>query len=494
MIFRRAAASPMPLSVIEPDAAPVAPPSSPAGWFLLRWAPLCVPLIYLAAVLWQQPPDHLGEPDHVPWLHPGLFDDYDVTALALRALNDRLGRLPGYVERPERVSEEEYARELLQEGTLAPRYYLEYPPPALALFRLGYVLQPPPPPVAPALLDGNYMNIVGHRPRGPAEQELYRQFRAATRVHVCLMTACLIGLILVLRTGYGPERPEGGALLAATGALLLLPGALYFTLNRFDIVPALLTALSLACLGRRWLVGSAFFLAVATMVKVYPVLLAPLVVRYLWPQRQQARSWVVAYGATVVLFMAPLLLLHDWQTLWAPYHTQLNRDPDAGQLLTAYGVLLPVGLIYNELPGKVFRAGVLLLTLTLLLRRPMPDLSSLLRRGALMLLVFVAVPVFWSPQWILWLAPLLLPLAARSPRLIGWIIALDLVNYLTFMSISYHPYQPPQLRQAAALVRCLILLGLGIVLLGAEWRGRSHVPAVAQPGGSSWGQQAGVES
>ena len=98
-----------------------------------------------------------------------------------------------------------------------------------------------------------------------------------------LMMACGLGLVVVLRCGY---EPGGG--LSSSGLLLLLPAALYFTLNRFDMLPALLTALSLACLGRRWTAASALFLAAATIVKVYPVLLAPLVLRHLLAERRGA--------------------------------------------------------------------------------------------------------------------------------------------------------------------------------------------------------------
>lgn len=473
---RPAAPVSMPPAVLTPAAEPRPSPAATSrrGWgFVARVVPFAVPLLYLAVVLWLQPSDHLGAPEWAEWAHQGVYDDHDVSAMALRALNDRLGRLPGFVERPELVPEAEYVEALDDNEPLKPRYYLEYPHAALAVFRLGYVFQPEPAAVPHGLLDGAYINIVRHLPRDEGEQVLWRQFRRATQIYASLMTACLLALVVVLRAGYGPERP-GGAWLAATGALLLLPGALYFTLNRFDVLPALLTALALACLGRRWLVGSAFFLAAATLVKVYAVLLVPLVLRYLWPRRREARSWAAAYAATAVLFLAPPLL-HGWESLWAPYHTQLSRDPELG---SAYGIFLPVDLAYNDLPGKIFRNGVLLMAVALLAWRPVPDLASLLRRGALVLLVFVTVPVFWSPQWILWLAPLLLPLAVRQRGLVWLIVALDLVNYLTFMGLVFYSWQPPVFRQMTAFVRCLIVFGLAAMLLRAEWRGRFGVSGV----------------
>ena len=37
----------------------------------------------------------MGPPDAAPWLHRSLYDDYDVTAMALRGLNAERGRKAG---------------------------------------------------------------------------------------------------------------------------------------------------------------------------------------------------------------------------------------------------------------------------------------------------------------------------------------------------------------------------------------------------------------
>src|SRR5204863_7835026 len=112
-----------------------------------------------------------------------------------------------------------------------------------------------------------------------AQAALWRQFRHAIRLYLCVMIACQLALMVVLRVGYEPGHsvPIG---------FLVLPGALYFTLNRFDIVPALLVALSLLCLGRRRIAASAVVLAAATVLKLYPAFLCPLFVRYLSNERQ----------------------------------------------------------------------------------------------------------------------------------------------------------------------------------------------------------------
>ena len=55
----------------------------------------------------------------------------------------------------------------------------------------------------------------------------------------------------------------------------------------------------------------------------------------------------------------------------------------------------------------------------------------MLRRCALVLVVFAVLAVFWSPQWILWFLPLTVPLATRYPVKAA-VVTLDAVNYLSF--------------------------------------------------------------
>jgi hypothetical protein len=387
----------------------------------LRWLLLAVPFAYLAVIFWLQPADHLGYySDKAPTLGRLLYDDFDVAAYAVRGLNARAGHVPGLQDEP--------AADLVAalddpDWPSHDRYYLEYPSATLLLFRLGWDWQPDP-HAPPAIHDAEYHQVVNHVPRNDAERRLWAQFRRTGQTYQVLMALCCAALMAVLLIGY-----ERGGALACGAFLLALPAALYFGVNRFDVLPALLTALSLACLGRRWVVASAAFLAAAMMIKVYPVLLAPLVVRFLWPDRRAALSWAAAFTATAAAIVLPPLLSWGWEPVWAPYRFQLMRRPFPP---TIYGYILPESLGGSDRRGQVFRLGTLALALLLLVLRRPTDLASLLRRGALILIVFVTLPVFYSPQWILWLVPLLAPLTRRYWPVLVLAVALDLITYLTF--------------------------------------------------------------
>lgn len=442
---------------------------NPDGLAMLCWVPYLVPVLCAGAILWLQPAEHMGPPEVAPTLGRLVYDDWDTTAFALRGLNAHLGRTSGLADEPDELHTTTFATELLDSHqVLKAGYYLEYPHPCLLLFRLGYVWQSDfqePPPV---VCDSSYRNLVQHLPHNDSERRIWGQFRRATRTYVVLMAVCLLALMVVLRVGYEPGAP------AAPVWLLLLPGALYFALNRFDMLPTLLTALSLACLGRRRLAASAALLAAATAFKVYPAVMVPLVLAYLWRDRRAAANWACAFAATLALSLLPTLLLSGWDVFWGPYRFQLSRLPFPP---TIYGYLLPYSLAGSESGPMAFRLGTVLAVVGTLCLGRMRSLDSVLRRSAMALIVFVSVAVFYSPQWILWLAPLLLPLAASQRWLIGPIAALDIVTYLTFPVVMDYFLTDPEQPFWLGLLVYLRFAILGILLAMLAWAEFRPVPA-----------------
>jgi hypothetical protein len=395
-----------------------------ASW--VRLLLLLVPAAYFAIVVAVRPADRLGPPQAAPWIDQLVFDDNDVAAYALRGLNASLGRHAGRDEAPERTFADRYAEALAENRSLAPRYYLEYPHAALLLFQVAYVFGPRL-PVPAGLLDGAHEDLVCHTP-DDAQAGLWQHFHRFATAFMLTMIAFHAGLVGVLAAGY-----QTGGRLAYRGLLLILPGVLFFSLNRFDIVPALLTALAFACLGRGRLKMSAVLLAAGTLIKVYPIFLAPLVLRYLQSTSpRMAARWALVYVIALLAFLAPATCVWGADEVAAPYLVQLSRRHEG---LTAYCYLIPFDGLREELAGngvvgRMFRLGTLATVLSLMVLRPISDLESVLRRGTVVLITFTALSVFYSPQWTLWLIPLLLPLAARQPRLVGLIVLLDLATWI----------------------------------------------------------------
>jgi uncharacterized membrane protein len=243
-----------------------------------------------------------------------------------------------------------------------------------------------------------------------------------TDTYVVLMAIAALGLIGILRAGY-TESLWGGAWLLAG------PAAAYFVLYRFDVLPAVATAAAFAALGRQRASVAGIALAVAVLLKVYPILLMPVVIRYLWHDRRSCIRFGLAFAATVSLGFAPLLFGSDFQAIAAPYRFQMTRPVETS--LTVYGRLVPVFMASGTL-GALFRYGCLAAVMVPAIAFQVTEFEQMLRRSALILLTFASLAVFYSPQWILWLIPLLAPLAQTRRNLAWTILALDLINYLTF--------------------------------------------------------------
>jgi len=421
--------------------------------YLRPAALLFVPLLALAAWMCVAPTYRLCQEEdgyNLPFL---IYDKYDLTAMAMRGLNAELGRQPGAEFNPPGEDPRDFEKRLHAPHTQKERYFLEYPHAMLLLFRAGFWIQPGwrEAPIPEYLPDSDYHNLCEYHPESDPDLRLCRVFVIATHFYVVVMVVCLLILIYLCERGYSAASGlRGGALI------FLLPGMLFFTLNRFDVIPAMLTALSMACLSRNRPLTAGGVLALATLVKVYPILFVPLVMRYLWQFRSERslppddaplHQWLIAlcaqrramilflaaYGVVGLLAFTPLLFGADWAAVVAPYRYQLSRPPEFGLII--HGKLLPVW--DNDDPQQrrnamLLRFGVMGVTMLFLLDFPIRDMHSLLRRCAIILIVFVSLAVFYSPQWILWLGGLVAPLLGRNPRVAYTLIVFDAITYLTF--------------------------------------------------------------
>lgn len=381
---------------------------------------LLVPVVWCVAVWAVMQPDAIavrpGVPDPGKWL---LYDESDLTAFAMRGANSANGRLPGRIDEPNWQEQGELAAQLDDPNeTKSDRFFFEYPLPALAVFRLAYAFHPPPEFPA-AVGDGQQFAISQHLPRDERERAVWSALRSAVRSYLALATVALITLLLVLMRGILPGEPATRWL-----CLAVLPGATYFSLHRFDIYPTLMTAFAFAALARKRAGWAGAFLAGGVLLKIYPVLFLPVIVRYLGV-RLGIRC-VLSFSFVTIAGFGLAWALTDWPSLVGPIRLQMTREMEIGW--TLYDKLLPPAL------GRSGTARLIILgliTLACVYRRP-ETVADVLRRCGLILIAFVAMAVFWSPQWILWFLPILVPLAARSRPAAYVTIALDLITYCSF--------------------------------------------------------------
>ena len=285
---------------------------------------------------------------------------------------------------------------------------VEYPPGALPVF------------VVPAL--------------GHAEQSDFGSFRQAFEA---LMWACgalaLGGMALALRAlGAGPARST-----AALGFAALSPLALgSVMLSRFDLWPAALTVAALAALVSRRLRLGCGVLGFAVAVKVYPVVLAPLAIVHVWRERgrREALACLGVLAGVVAACFVPFLALAPGG-VWDSVVRQTTRPLQIESL--GSGVLLGLhhafGLAVHwrsshgsqNLVGSgpdaigalqtVLQVGALLAVWWLFARGP-GGRDELVRASAAAVCAFVALGKVLSPQYLIWLIPLVPLVGASAPR------------------------------------------------------------------------------
>jgi hypothetical protein len=477
---------------------------------MLRYWPFLIPPLVFIVLVLLQPSDRMvlpfstegsGYPLHgyaVQW----VTDDSDVLAFAMRAENAARGRKaglsgPAIVDRrtgwtlresiptseirvvpiapvPE-YDRAKFAAKLKETTSFTERYFLEYPPAALYLFRLGLIgsgrsdtLN-----ISPALLDSSQITVALHTPTTDDERTLYRAFRHATRVYWFVHLAALIGLMWLVHRGIGANGEARGP-----AWLFLLPGFLYFTPCRFDILPAALVLCSIAAADRRRVGISGLCLGAAAALKMYPLILAPLILRYLARSGWQAIVWCVAMALPMAFTYGPMYLTDGVEGILVPFQFQMSRNPELDW--SFYGRLLPLLLTLN-LPVMGIARGlpVLVAVLVMVVWRPR-DVYSLLRRCAIAVIPFLTFQVFYSPQWWQWLAVLLVPLVPRHRWLLGPIIALDLLTYLHF-PLLYAPMGttdlPPNIgypiRDAHVYTRAALWLVLVVAFVWQERKAKT---------------------
>lgn len=227
-------------------------------------------------------------------------------------------------------------------------------------------------------------------------------------VNTVLLGLCfLVAVWGLLRTI--PDRPWDAMMLAAS------PCVAAAALINWDLLAVALTALALMFWSRRRPGWSGILFGLAIAAKLYPLfILGPLLLLCLRSGR--LRAFGVTIGAAViswsvvnlpVLVLAPGAWLHFWQFNAA-------RGPDLGSIW--YVLTLAGFQIHNVnlLSNGFFLLGCVGIAALILLARRRPRIGQV---AFLVVLVFVMSGKVYSPQYVLWLVPLLV---LARPRWRDW--------------------------------------------------------------------------
>ena len=291
--------------------------------------------------------------------------------------------------------------DLLLDGRLPYRdFYMEYPPGAVPAF------------LAPALV-------------APGEG-----YNLAFKLSVA---AAGVGLVGVLVATLARLRADRTRVVAALGVAVATPVALgAVVLNRYDLWPALLLGVALlALLHRRHRLGFGL-LAAGCVVKIFPAVVLPVAALHVLRTagRRAAALALATFAAVLVALAAPLALLAPGGFGFS-LQTQLERQLQieslgASVLLAADRLGLYAANVVPGSPGSIDLSGglpdavgalttvafVAALALVVLLYRREAESDELLVAGfAASVTAVVAFSKVVSPQFLVWLVPVV-PLVA----------------------------------------------------------------------------------
>ncbi len=213
--------------------------------------------------------------------------------------------------------------------------------------------------------------------------------------------------------------------------LMFLPAAVYFSINRFDIVPAYISLLAFAAIKKERFTAAAVLLAIGAFTKWYLVLLFPffLVYELRFSRKIPWRS-ITVFGCISVLILLPTFISGGWQAVWQPYAWHLHRMAEAGTSLWFIGAALGrkgnIPPLLTSLFTLLGFSGIFLVFL-----KGLGSVHKAILSSIATLLVFIFFTRIFSPQWWLWILPLLI-LTVDSKLDLILIILYDLLDYAAF--------------------------------------------------------------
>ena len=240
----------------------------------------------------------------------------------------------------------------------------------------------------------------------------------------------VLGALLVLTTAFLLRDSRPSELVVGVGLVALLPALLgVVVFFRFDLWPALLVSLSLLSLERRRNEVAAGLLGLAVATKLYALALVPSFVSFADREGDRRRAWraSVVLVATVLLVTMPLAVLAPGgvaSSLQRQFDRPLQIESTGASLLLLAGDpkvefgsgswnLTGAGPTAIATVSTIVGLGALAFVSALVWMRRRVFADAALAYAACIAIVLVFGKVA-SPQFLVWLAPLVAVVRGRS--------------------------------------------------------------------------------
>ena len=291
-----------------------------------------------------------------------------------------------------------------------------------------------------------------------------------------LMAACGVAMVFVVA---GATRSR--AALGFVAASPLLVGSM--ELSRFDLWPALLLAAAVAALaGRRDTLGLAL-LGVAIAVKAFPIVVVPVALMWVYRRRGwKATVWGgVTVAGVVAVVVLPFFVLSP-SGLWQSVAGQSSRPLQIETLPAAVAMWLgdpavanthgSFNLVHFDTVAALLTAleASALMGVWFGISRGPIDRARFLTGAAASVAIFVALGKVLSPQYLIWLVPLVALLSGRRAVAACTLLAIALGLTLVFFPGRYFDYVERGSLAWVVVLRDLVLAALALVLVRGSIR------------------------
>jgi uncharacterized membrane protein len=333
-------------------------------------------------------------------------------------------------------------------------------------------------------------------------------YNAAFKALMALCGALTILLVALVLVELGSSRLR---VFGAAGLLALAPVALGpISLNTYDAWPALLSVLALLFLLRDRALLAGGTLGLAVSAKVYPLVLVPLAGIYVW-RRAGPRRLVAALGVLVAVAAAVVapFAAYDLHGVASSFRSQVERGLQVESLgaslmlaadrLGLYDarVVQTTGVAGRNLAGSlphtvslvtVALEALALLAVWALYARVRDPRTRLPLAFAAAVAGFLALTKVFSPQYLVWLVPLVVAAG-------GWIAVLLTAIALVLAQVwffHYHALFGLNWPTWLLLARDLLVLGLFLVLAGGLASGQPRRWKIRTPSRSKTSRHSGL--
>jgi len=213
-------------------------------------------------------------------------------------------------------------------------------------------------------------------------------------INALLIALLFIGVVLIV----GKMRPEFAYLLPLSPAVI---ASLFINWDLWGIISMML---AIYYFDRRKLNTSALLLGVSIATKFFPVLLLLPIVFIFW-RRNQLRSFGKYLLVTLTIWLAinlPVMLTTP-QGWWRFYKLNLDRQSEWGSVWYAISLL---GVDISHLNALSILSLLIVLIAMVVYLLELPRTPKLAEVSFVLLAAVLCVGKVYSPQYVLWLAPL----------------------------------------------------------------------------------------